>query len=568
MANPLDDLKRFHEIKNVVINHGFGYLFDNTSLGKIPGLKFLVHADADKGLPAEVRARKILEELGPTFVKLGQLLSTRPDIMPEEYIEEFKKLQNDVPPLPADEILTTIERYLGLPVGEVFEQFEKEPLASASIAQVHRAKLSIEGSMVDVVCKIQRPGIEKTMASDLNIIYYIARILEGSIEEVGLYSPVDIVCEFETALMQELDFLNEARNLQRVVDNFRELPDLLQAPVVYRKYSNKRLLIMSFVEGIRITDVVGNSEYDAEVLLRKVLDIVFKMVFEDGFFHADPHPGNILVTVDGRVGMIDFGQMGNLTPAQQENLVMLIMAVGLKNPNSLSNLILKVGRVGPGVDRQGFEAELSRLMDSYVGLELSEISSEKFIRESLDVAARYQVKLPANYALLARAASTVEGIGRIVYPDLNIVSVAQPYLKKMVFKRFSFDNLGPEMIGLFFGFSQFVTEVPTQIGQLLSDLSEGRFKIAIKGEELEEFVSSQRTHNLRLVIIIASAALLLTAAITIAPFKYIYEGIPVVPAASMLLIGTLLGGLGLTYLLPRGLQKISLRKLLFWRRTR
>lgn len=464
--------------------------------------------------------------------------------------------------------MVTVENYLGASVNEVFVEFEKQPLASASIAQVHRAKLATDGGTVDVVCKIQRPGIEKTMTSDLNIIYYIARILEGSIEEVGLYSPVDIVCEFETALMQELDFLNEARNLQRVADNFRTRPDLLQAPAVYRNISNKRLLVMSYVEGVRITDVADNSDYDAEALLRKVLDIIFKMVFEDGFFHADPHPGNILVTTDGRVGMIDFGQMGVLTPSQQENLVMLIMAIGLKNPASLANLILKVGRVGPDVDRQAFEDELSKLMDKYIGLELSEISTERFIRESLDIAARHRVRLPANYAILARAASTVEGMGRIVYPDLNIVEAGQPYLKKMALKRFDIDNLGPEMIGLLFGFSQFVTDVPSQLGRLLNDLGEGRFKIAIKGAELENFVAAQKTHNLRLVIIIVVAALLLTAAITIAPFQYAWRGVPLVPLAALLLIGALLAALGLTYLLPRGLQKVSLRKLLFWRRNR
>jgi ubiquinone biosynthesis protein len=571
MPSAFQDLKRARDILGVSAKYGF--LLEPKLTSKVPGLGLLTPSPEIAALSRGERMRRVLEELGPTFVKLGQVLSIRPDLLPGDIVDSLKQLQKNVAPIPEDELRQVVEGYLGAPIEEHFESFETAPLAAASIAQVHRARLRVGDDVHDVVVKIQRPGIREKMESDISILYWLARLAEGSVAEVALYQPVAIVREFESALLMELDFLNEARNILEVTRNFEGRPGLLELPRVYEDLTSQKLLVMSFVQGIRITEIAGKPEYDAEELLMRALEVIFEMVFTDGFFHGDPHPGNVLVTSDSRIAMLDFGLMGRLTKEQQDTLIQLALAVFTRNPSQLTRMVMKMGKVPPTFDRSGFEGDVRTLMDKYLGIELASLSSENLIRDCMEKIVQHRIRLPAEYAILGRAAGTIEGIGRIIFPSLNIIKIAGPFITRLVARRFEPTRLGTEAMGLALSLQQLLAEAPVQAGRLLDDLEGGRLQLGVRGPVLDDLLAMQRVQGLRMVIMTSAAALLLTAAVTIAPFQYTLASfgigswpVPVVPLVCILLLGGALGFLVLSYLFPRGPRKLSIQRMLFWRR--
>lgn len=571
MPTALQDFKRARAILEVGAKYGF--LIDPTVSARVPGLGMLTPSPEISAMSRGERARKVLEELGPTFVKLGQVLSIRPDLVPGDIVDELKKLQKEVQPMPAEELRDVVESYLGAPIEQHFTSLDLTPLAAASIAQVHRARLKVGDEEHDVVVKVQRPGIREKMESDLSILYWLARLAEGSIAEASLYQPVGIVREFESALLQELDFLTEARNLQEVARNFDPRPGLLILPKVYEHVTSQKLLVMSFVEGMRITDVAGNPDYNAEELLQRSLEVIFEMVFTDGFFHGDPHPGNVLVTAESRIAMLDFGLMGRLTKEEQDTLVQLALAVFARNPAQLTRVVMKMGQVPKDFNRLQFEAGVRKLMDKYLGIELAQLNSENLVRECMEMIVAHHVRLPSEYAIIGRAAATIEGIGRIIYPEFNIIKVAAPFIQRLVQRRLDPTKLGTEALGLALSLQQVLTEAPQQTTRLLDDLEGGRMQIGVRGPTFDELLLSQKVHSSRMVFVSLSVGLILAAAITLAPFQYTLQSVgwgqrtwPVVPLIAFFFLGGLLTLLWLTFVFPRGLQKISLQKLMFWRR--
>jgi ubiquinone biosynthesis protein len=568
MPTAMQDIKRARDIVSVGAKYGF--MIDPAFTAKVPGLGMLRPEKDIADLSRGERAKRVLEELGPTFVKLGQVLSIRADLIPADIVDSLKALQKNVAPMPADELRATIEGYLGAPIEEHFATFDMEPMAAASIAQVHRAKLK-NGD--DVVVKVQRPGIREKMESDLSILYWLARLAEGSIVEAGLYQPVGIVREFEAALLQELDFLHEARNIEECTRNFASRPGLLVVPRVYNELTSTKLLVMSFVDGIRITDIVGKPEYNPEDLLQRALEVIFEMVFTDGFFHGDPHPGNVLVALQNaqsRIAMLDFGLMGRLTKEQQDTLIQLALAVFAKNPTQLTRIVMKMGQVPPDFNRLEFEAEVRRLMDKYLGVELAQINSQNLIRECMEMIVRHHVRLPSDYAVLGRAAGTIEGIGRIIYPEFNIIKIAAPFVTRLVQRRLDPSKLGTEAMGLALSLQQLLADAPLQASRLLDDLEGGRIQLGVRGQVFEELLAAQRTGSVRFVLVTCAATLFLCAAITMAPFQYTFtwgaHQWPLIATIALFLSGFFLSTLFLTFLFPQGPRKLSLKWLLFWKR--
>lgn len=571
MPTAMQDLKRAREILNVGAKYGF--LIDPALTAKVPGLGMLTPEKDIAALSRGERAKRVLEELGPTFVKLGQVLSIRPDLVPPDIVDSLSQLQKNVAPLPADELREVAEGYLGAKIEEHFESFDLTPMAAASIAQVHRAKLKVDGQIHDVVVKLQRPGIREKMESDLSILYWLARAAEGSIKEASLYQPVGIVREFEAALLQELDFLHEARNIQEITRNFESRPGLLELPRVYEHLTSQKLLVMSFVEGIRITDIAGNPAYDSEELLQRALEVIFEMVFTDGFFHGDPHPGNMLVTSDSRIAMLDFGLMGRLTKEEQETLIQLALAVFSRNATQLTRVVMKMGQVPPEFNRLAFEADVRPLMDKYLGVELAKINSQNLVRECMEMIVEHHVRLPPEYAILGRAAGTIEGIGRIIYPEFNVIKVAAPFVTRLVSRRLDPTKLGTEAMGLALSLQQLLTDAPLQASRLLDDLEAGRLNVGIHGKPLEELIAAQRVHSVRVVLVGSVATLIIAAAITLSPFQYTlasvgwgHSKLPLVPLLCILLSSGFLWLLFLSFVFPHGPRKLSLRSLLFWKR--
>ena len=567
---PLKDLKRATEIVQVLVSHGFGTLLSTPVLRKAQvEVEPTGEEAADEvraAVPMPDRVRALLEALGPTFVKLGQILSTRADIVPEAYAAALKSLQDDAPPLPFETIKAVVEEELERSLEAAFLEFDPEPLATASIAQVHRAVIDRRGERVEVVCKVQRPGIRQVMSSDLSLVYWLGKLLQQTIEEVSAYSPTAIVEQFEAAVAQELDFVHERHNLERARSNFSTRPELLVVPEAFADLSTERVLTMTYLDGVKVTDVKGDPRYDLAALRDRLVETAFKQAFEDGYFHGDPHPGNVLVLSDGRIGMIDFGLMGHLTSEQQEVLIHWLTAIALKSPGTLARLTLKVGEVPPGFDRLAYEREVRVLMDKYVGVELQSLDASSIITDSIEVVRKHRIKLPPDFAVLARATATLEGIVRHLYPELNVQALILPYVQKLVLQRMDWTRAGPEAMSLVLGLQTFVNEVPGQLNQLLHDLSAGRFQVGIQGEPLEDLDTTGRMHSVRTVQAILAGALLVSAAITVAPFQYAVYGVPVVPVLALLGAFWSLWALTLTFVFPKGLRKIRLSRFLFWRR--
>ena len=484
MIQAVRDLQRLREISKVVVKHGFGELLDCTRLWEALGRREV----SERPSAAELRAtsarrfRDTLAELGPTFIKLGQILSARPDMIPPDFIAELSTLQDSAPPLPLEQVLRLVEEGLQKPWRELFAEIDPEPLASASIAQVHRARLP---TGEQVVVKVQRPGIEVQIRSDTDLLSYLARFLEGVIEETGIYTPTGIVAEFQKAMLLELDFENEARNIEEFGKNSREN---VVIPRTYRTHSCRTVLTLEELRGLKLKAVLEGTappDVDRKLLARRILDESFQQLFIEGIFHGDPHPGNVIVLPGNRLGLLDFGLVGRLSKAMQESIVVLVLAIGLRDPDTVARLLYKVGIPDERINLHRFRADIHDILDRYLGLKLSEVSSTTLLNELTDLALTYKIKIPKEYAVLSKASATTEGIIRQLDPDLDVAQVALPYAKQLLIDRYSPSSMSGGLLRLLLQLQGFLQDTPQQLSQILMDLEGGKFSVTVRNEEMQ-----------------------------------------------------------------------------------
>jgi ubiquinone biosynthesis protein len=479
------DLQRLREISAVVVRHGFGELLDRSRLWDVLGRR----EQGERPSPAEMRAtsarrfRETLAELGPTFIKLGQILSSRPDILPPDFITELSHLQDRAPPMPVETVLRLIEQGLGRPSNELFAFIDPVPLASASIAQVHRARLP---NGENVVVKVQRPGIEQQIRSDTDLLFYLARFLEGVIEETGIYTPTGIVTEFRQAMLIELDFASEARNVEEFAARNADR-DFIAIPKILRTHSSHTVLTLEEIVGVKLKDVLEGRDVpgiDRKLIARRILDAAFQQLFVDGVFHGDPHPGNFIILEGNRLGLIDFGLVGRLSKAMQESIILLVLAISLRDPETVSRLLYKVGIPDERINLHQFRADIHDILDRYLGLKLSEVSSTTLLNELTDLALKYRIKIPKEYAVLSKASATTEGILRQLDPDLDVISVALPYAKQLLLERYNPTSMSGGALRLLLQLQGFLQDTPQQLSQILMDLEGGKFHVTVRNEDM------------------------------------------------------------------------------------
>jgi ubiquinone biosynthesis protein len=481
LLDTVRDLGRLREIAGVLARHGFGELLQRTGLGSLVSGK-----RAEDNEPRfAIRVRLVLEELGPSFVKLGQLLSTRADLLPADVISELARLQDNVPPLPFSEMQRAIESELGAPIVELFSAFEEQPLASASIGQVYRALLKTDEGEVAVVVKAQRPNVERTIDRDIDLLYLFARAVERSIPEARAYTPVRLVEEFDRAIRAELDFAQEADNAERFAANFAELATV-RFPRVYRQVSSRKAITLDYFDGRNIFDAVAQGA-NAELIAKNAVQIVVKMIFEHGFFHADPHPGNILIL--GRpdepvLGLVDLGLVGHLSPRLRDRLVDLVIAAGSKDPRGLADALYAIGRPTKKIDRGAYEADVGRLADKYLGRKLGDVAFADLIRDLSSAALRYGIETPAELLMVGKALMTVEGIARQLYPSLDVVEEMRPYFAEIVGSRYSPERITNDLLQIAARFANAASEFPGRADDILEDLRHGRMSIEVREPSL------------------------------------------------------------------------------------
>ncbi|MFU8802314.1 MAG: ABC1 kinase family protein [Bradymonadaceae bacterium] len=515
VKSAVQDIRRLRTITSVLTRHGFSAVATKAGLGSYVAEKgeLTEFEESDTLLgedrsEAAVRFRHVLEDLGPTFVKLGQILSTRPDLIPAEFMEELKKLQDRVAPMPLEDVRAQLEKSLGKTIEEAFESFEEKPLAAASIGQVHRAR-TIDGD--EVVVKVQRVGIAEQIRSDLDLLYYLAKFLEATIQEFELYTPTAIVKEFEQAILAELDFMREARNLKEFSRNFEDVPGVC-APTVYSDLTTTEILTMEFIDARKLSDIEGGSE-EARVVLKNLLDAMVKMVLYDGFFHGDPHPGNILVRDDQSLVFIDFGLVGRLSAAQQDELINLILSVIAGDVDAIARTILHMGNPVGRVNLRAFRADVERIRDKYLLPSLGDINVSVFVQEVMDAAQVHRIRLNSNYAVLTKTSMTIEGIMRGLEPDMDIMAVGIPYARELAMRRFSAKKIMQSTVQTAMGFSSFVTKVPQQMDQVLMDLESGNLTFTIRNDSIDQLGDVLNTLGTRLFLGVIASGMAVVAAL-------------------------------------------------------
>ncbi len=500
------DLGRVRTIATVLASHGFGSLLQASGLSPYAA-KSKTEQD---GSSQAVRLRRVLVELGPTFVKLGQVLSVRPDIVPQSMITELSKLQDTVPPVSWEQAKLVIETELDAPLEEVFAQVQEAPVASASIAQVHLATLK-DGR--EVALKVQRPGIQKVIRSDLHILHSLASLVEGRLDLPGVYTPTAIVKEFDAAIAEELDFACEARNAERFRECFIEEPQVM-VPRIYRRFTTPRLLVMERVHGTPLSQV-PDDDPRLEPGIQELVESTIAQVFDHGFFHADPHPGNLVLMDDGRLAFLDFGLCGSLTAQMRETLVTIMVALVFQDAETLALSIYHAGGVQGRVDLRAFKAEIERLLQKYHGASLADLSTQASLVEFIQVSARFHIKLVPEYALLARSASIVDGILRSRVPQTDPVELVRPHARRLMTDRLSPERMGADAMRLFVQAQGGFRQLPTQLNQLLLDLERGQVRVEVVPTDGAELRQELRTSSFRLSLSLTAAALMVSGALLV-----------------------------------------------------
>ncbi|MCP5055363.1 MAG: AarF/ABC1/UbiB kinase family protein [bacterium] len=508
------DLTRLQAVCVAVARHGFGEILMRTSLGpRVFDAAAPPEGDASlRGASAAVRFADLLGGLGPTFIKLGQILSMRRDLLPADWIEALKQLQDNAPVLGFEDVRGTIEAALGAPLARLFAEFDETPLATASIAQAHRARTH-DGEAV--VVKVQRPGIEDTMRGDLDLLYLSAQVLEASIDEMQLMGVSQIVEEFEKGLLRELDFGLELANMlaaRQLLDPERHVT----IPRPHPELSARTVLSMQFFEGRPLRELAPGSE-PARHAVEEIVHAACKQVMMDGLFHGDPHGGNILINAEGTVCLIDFGLVGELSEAQRDELVTLVLATIAGDSATLARVLLRMGTPTQRVDLAALRGEIETIRERFLtASSLTDVDSAAFAEAFAEAAQRFRIKLAPEYSILSKALATVEGIVRHLHPEVDLAAISQPYLKEMMARRLSPGGLARELLGDASGAVSLVRELPGQLDQLLHDLSTGNLQIHAVTPELDEVPDLLHQLGGRLVLAAFAAALTLATAILVA----------------------------------------------------
>jgi ubiquinone biosynthesis protein len=481
------DLDRLRQIAGVLVRHGFGELVQRAGWGTPIGV---VRSDGSEStaISLGMRIRLVLTELGPSFIKLGQILSTRHDLIPDEILEELQKLQDDVPPVPFEQLKPMIERELGATIDELYETLDEQPLASASIAQVHRALLRIpDGPPVDVVLKLQRPNIRELIERDIDLLHWMARAIERSMPEARVYAPGKLVAEFERAITSELDFTLEADNADKFGKNFLDFEaGVVAFPKVYRQASSRRVLTLEYMAGRKVLAAV-DAGADGERIAKHAVAIMIKQVFEDGFFHADPHPGNIIIQgTDSHpiIAMIDLGLVGRLTPHLRDKTVDLMVAAAAEDTRALADALYAIGTPTKKIDRRELEAEVARLSDKYLGKKLGDIELSGLVRDLVHGAQQFGLEPPADFVLVGKALMTVEGIGKQICPELDVFEEVKPYFLRLMWMRYSPEKLSQELVRGMSRLGGAAADMPLQMSEIFEDLRRGDLAIRTIDREL------------------------------------------------------------------------------------
>ena len=513
----LRHLKRYQEILRVMIKYGFDDIVEKIKIGLIfevaKGIIPKIGKKEYSGLGTGPRLRMAFQELGPTFIKLGQLLSLRPDLIPHDIAEELTKLLDAVPPVPFNQLQTKIEEELRSPLSEVFSDFQEESIAAASMAQVHRAKLK---TGEDVAVKILRPNIHTVIKTDIEILFNIAELIEKYVPESRLYDLVGIVREFAKTIRKEENLSFEGRNIDIFRRYFKD-DKTMKLPLVYWQWTTEEILVMEFIDGVKITDFEGieRLKLDRKALAYNGARAMLKEVFEYGIFHADPHPGNIFVLPGNVIAPVDFGMVGRIDDEMREYLLDILEGIVQKDTYKITQALLNVQVVNVQINKRELNRDLLDFLDRYYGIPLNQLDSGKLVNEFMELVRSYRIKLPADLVMMERALVISEAVGRQLYPEFNYFDLLIPYVKKQLLLRLSPARHYRELARTIGQVSDILKRLPDDIQSFLIKLKNNQLTFRFHHEGLDELRKELDRSSNRISFSLIVAALIVGSSLII-----------------------------------------------------
>ncbi len=537
-------LNRYRKVLSVLVKYGFGDWVDNFPLAQVfeRGCRIVFRGQKGERLTRSERIRMAIEELGPTFIKLAQVLSTRPDLIPPGFALELEKLQDQVPPFSFEEVREIMECELESRLEDRFLHFDETPLAAASIGQVHRATLR---SGEKVVVKVQRPGIRKLIEVDLEILYHLASLAERYIEEAGFQRPTRIVEEMARTLEKEMDYGVEATQAERFGQQFQQ-HRFIHVPRVYREFSTPLVLTLEYIPGIKITDfpVLDGKGFDRKVIASRGADLILEQIFTHGFFHADPHPGNVFILPGNVICYLDYGMMGSVDRRTREDFADLLHAVVKRDESKVVQVLLKSLEWDLEPDRRALEKDVANFLSVYIPQSMKDTRIAVILKQLVDMITRHRLRLPPDTFLMIKAMAAMEGIGLVLDPDFDLVKKAAPFIEMVKMKRFLPGRVMEDLLDSGADLVQLLKEIPGETTDIIRQIKQGKVNIGFEHRGLENFILQIDRASNRLSFSLIIAALIVGSSLIIQtqvkPFLF---GFPVLGILGFTVAGLL--GLGL-----------------------
>lgn len=519
---PGDKAKRYRQIARVLSQHGLGYLAGILGLSRIVPLRLRPRPIGARSrhlssISPPEHIRMALEELGTTFIKLGQILSTRADLLPPQYLIELARLQDSGPQVPFDVVREMLVAELGRPIEDVFASFDPEPLASASIGQAHAAVLQ-DGT--EVVVKIRRPGVVEQVRSDLEILQDLAQVASRRWSAAGRYDLPGLAREFSETLRAELDYISEGHNAERFAANFAGDPSI-RIPRVFWDTTTSRVLTLERIRGLKINDLAAldSAHIDRKALAEHATRIILKMVCEDGFFHADPHPGNFFIEPDGCIGLIDFGMVGYVDERTRGQLAQIVLAVTGHDTLSLVDIFLELGIARNAVNRNLMRHDLDRMILRYYGTELGKIKVSEVLNATLEIVRRHHLQIPSNLALLIKTFIMSEGLGTQLDPTFNMAALVAPYARWLAIRYYSPALWARRLGEAGLDVAHLATELPQQMRRIIGEIERDGLQVGIKPDALDPVIRRFEQLTNRIVLGIIAAAFINGLAVLLSVYR-------------------------------------------------
>jgi len=510
----LRSIRRYRQIGRVLFKYGFDQLLEYLNLSHFVarGKKIFRRSELKIArLSQAERMRLALEELGPSFIKLGQLLSTRPDVLPKSYITEFAKLQDMVPSFSFEEVRGQIRSELGTEIEDLYSSFETEPIAAASIAQVHRARTS---SGEAVVVKVRRPGIVELVETDIDVLIGLAILAERHLPGSDIYDPVGLVREFARTIRREMDFSREGHTIEKIAGNFAG-DKSLYFPKVFWERTSKGVLTLEFIDGIKVSDLpaLERAGLDRALIARRGADAFLKMVLVHGFFHGDPHPGNVFILPENTICLLDYGMVGRLDNQLKGYLLDLLLSITGRDVDEVVSLLSYSGDLPDQLNMRALKRDLSEFIDSYYELPLQEIEVGRMLMEFIEIITTYHIKFQPDLMLLSKALITIEGMGRELDPRFDMIDHVRPFIESALKERISPRHVTRELREHFIGLATLAKNLPKDIKELLNRIHRNKFKIDLEHRGLDRFIQELDKSINRLSSSLIIAALIVGSSI-------------------------------------------------------